>query len=89
MYSLQEENELIHHAQAGNQPACAQLLDAYDGLIDHMRRRYQYTPTGKLLADDALSILQLAFMEAIHDFNPSLGIHFAAFLQSRLHAALY
>ena len=89
MYSLQEENELIHHAQAGNQSACAQLLAAYDGLIDHMRRRYQYTPTGKLLADDALSILHLAFMEAIRDFNPSLGTHFAAFLQSRLHAALY
>ena len=89
MYSLQEENELIHHAQAGNQSACAQLLAAYDGLIDHMRRRYQYTPTGKLLTDDARGILHLAFMEAIRDFEPERGIHFAAFLQSRLHAALY
>jgi len=89
MYSLQEENELIYHAQAGNQSACAQLLAAYDGLIDHMRRRYQYTPTGKLLTDDARGILHLAFMEAIRDFEPERGIHFAAFLQSRLHAALY
>ena len=89
MYSLTKENELIRSAQAGSQSACEELYATYEGLIQNMRRRYAYTPTGQTIADDALGILQLAFMEAIKDFIPSRGINFAAFLQSRLHGAIY
>lgn len=88
MYSTQEENELIRQARAGQQAACQQLLTAYAGLVKNLSRRYQYTPTGKIIADDALGILYLAFMEAIQDFDPERNIHFAAFLQSRLHSAI-
>ncbi|WP_173443140.1 sigma-70 family RNA polymerase sigma factor [Selenomonas ruminantium] len=89
MYSLQEENELIRLAQQGNTAACEKLLTAYTGLLKNMHHRYAHTPSGKLLYDDMQGILQLAFMEAIHAFEPARGINFAAFLQSRLHGAIY
>ncbi len=89
MYSLTEENELINLAQQGSTAACEKLLAAYAGLLKSMRHRYARTPTGKILDDDMQGILQLAFMEAIHSFETKVGIHFAAFLQSRLHGAIY
>lgn len=89
MYSIQEENELIRQAKEGQQTACQQLLSAYAGLFKNVERRYRYTPTGKIIADDVLGILYLAFMEALHDFDPDRNIHFAAFLQIRLHGAIY
>lgn len=89
MYSLQEENELIRLARQGNTAACEKLLTAYTGLLKNMHHRYAHTPSGKLLYDDMQGILQLAFMEAIHAFEPARGINFAAFLQSRLHGAIY
>ena len=89
MYSLQEENELIRLAQQGRTAACEKLLTAYTGLLKNMRHRYAHTPSGKLLSDDMQGILQLTFMEAIHAFEPARGINFAAFLQSRLHGAIY
>ena len=89
MYSLTQENEIIHSAQKGSKSACEQLYAAYEGLIRKMSRRYAYTPTGKIIADDAEGILQLAFMETIRDFDHKKGINFAAFLQSRLHGSIY
>ena len=89
MYSLQEENELIRLARQGNNAACEKLLAAYAGLLKNMEHRYAHTPSGRLMSDDMQGILQLAFMEAIHAFEPARGIHFAAFLQSRLHGAIY
>ncbi|MBO5650610.1 MAG: sigma-70 family RNA polymerase sigma factor [Selenomonas sp.] len=89
MYNLQEENELIALAQKGSKNACEKLLATYEGLFKNMSRRYAYTPTGKTLADDMVGILHLAFMEAIRDFEPAHGTNFAAFLQSRLHGAVY
>lgn len=89
MYSLQEENELIRLARQGSTAACEKLLTAYTGLLKNMRHRYAHTPSGKLLEDELQGILQLAFMEAIYAFEPARGINFAAFLQSRLHGAIY
>ncbi len=89
MYSLTEENELITLVQQGSTAACEKLLAAYAGLLKNMRHRYAHTPTGKILSDDMQGILHLAFIEAIHAFEPARGIHFAAFLQSRLHGAIY
>ncbi len=89
MYSQQEENELIRLARQGNNAACEKLLAAYAGLLKNMEHRYAHTPSGRLMSDDMQGILQLAFMEAIHAFEPARGIHFAAFLQSRLHGAIY
>ena len=85
MYEENEENAQIERAQKGDKHACSQLLAAYEGLLQNMSRRYQYTPTGKAMAEDARGILNLAFMEAIRDFRSENGVHFAAFLQSRLH----
>jgi RNA polymerase sigma factor (sigma-70 family) len=89
MYSIQQENELIHMAQHGNKTACEQLLQAYTGLLHKMAHRYQHTPSGRELSEDAPGILALAFMESVHAFDSSRGVHFAAFLQSRLQGALY
>ena len=89
MYSLTEENELIALAQQGSTAACEKILAAYAGLLKNMRHRYAHTPTGKILSDDMQGILHLAFIEAIHAFEPARGINFAAFLQSRLHGAIY
>ena len=89
MYSENVENELLQRAQKGDKQAVCQLLAAYEGLIKNMCRRYQYTPTGAIIADDAQGILELAFMEAILDYQPDNHAHFAAFVQSRLHAAIY
>ena len=89
MYNLTEENELIALAQQGSTAACEKLLAAYAGLLKNMRHRYAHTPTGKILSDDMQGILHLAFTEAIHAFEPARGINFAAFLQSRLHGAIY
>ena len=89
MYNLQEENELIRLARQGSTAACEKLLTAYTGLLKNMRHRYAHTPSGKLLEDELQGILQLAFMEAIYAFEPARGINFAAFLQSRLHGAIY
>ncbi len=89
MYSLNEENELIRRAQSGSQIACEQLYTAYAGLILNMRRRYTRTPAGQAIDADALGILHLAFIDAIHDFSPERRVNFAAFLQSRLHSTLY
>lgn len=89
MYTEKQENDLIHCAQKGDKQACSQVLAAYEGLIQNMSRRYQYTPTGKTMMDDARSILNMAFMEALRDFHSERGVHFAAFLQSRLHGAIY
>lgn len=41
------------------------------------------------MTEDARSILNLAFMEALRDFQREKGVHFATFLQSRLHGAIY
>lgn len=89
MYSLTEENDLIRLARHGNTDACQKLLSAYAGLIKNMRYRYAHTPTGKAIAEDVPGVLYLGFMEAIRDFDQTRGIHFAAFLQSRLHGAIY
>ena len=89
MYNLQEENELIRLARQGSTAACEKLLTAYTGLLKNMRHRYANTPSGKLLEDELQGILQLAFMETIYAFEPARGINFAAFLQSRLHGAIY
>ena len=89
MYSLQEENELIRLTRQGSTAACEKLLTAYTGLFKNMCHRYAHAPSGKLLSDDIQGILQLAFMEAIYAFEPARGINFAAFLQSRLHGAIY
>ncbi|SDP67990.1 RNA polymerase sigma factor [Selenomonas ruminantium] len=89
MYSENAENELIRRAQKGDKKAVCQLLAAYEGLIQNMRRRYQYTPTGAMIADDAPGILGLAFLEAVRDYKTEGQAHFAAFLQRRLHAAIY
>ncbi|BAL84430.1 putative RNA polymerase sigma factor [Selenomonas ruminantium subsp. lactilytica TAM6421] len=89
MYSEKDEKELIRRAQKGDNQAVCQLLAAYEGLIKNMSRRYSHTPTGRAIADDAQGILLLAFMEALRDFQPEGPVHFAAFLRSRLHSAIY
>ncbi|SHK37286.1 RNA polymerase sigma factor, sigma-70 family [Selenomonas ruminantium] len=89
MYQEQEENELICRAQKGDKQACCKLLAAYEGLLRKMSHRYQHTPAGSQLSEDSPGILNLAFMEALKEFDSRRGTHFAAFLQSRLHGAIY
>ena len=89
MYTIEQENDLIQQAKNGQTEACEKLLLAYAALLKKMARRYQHTACGQELKDEASGILHLTFMEAVYDFDHSAQVNFAAFLQSRLHGAMY
>ncbi len=80
------ENAWIRRAAVGDRGAQERLLAQYEGLIVKESRQPYLRAA---LAADAPSIAQLAFLEAIRDFDASRGVHFAAFAASRIHAALY
>ena len=89
MYTIEQENDLIQQAKNGQTDACEKLLLAYAGLLKKLEHRYCHTSAGQELHEEATGILHLAFMEAIQDFDFDCKVHFAAFLQSRLHGAMY
>lgn len=81
------EDQLIEAARTGSTGAGSQLYEYYLGLIRReARQRYLAAPG---LRDETEAIASLAFVEAAHDYDASQGVHFAAFLQSRIKGALY
>lgn len=82
-----EEDQRIADACSGNSAAGEELYGYYLGLIRReARQRYLAAPE---LRDDTEAIASLAFVEAMHDYDAFQGVHFAAFLQSRIKGALY
>lgn len=82
--SKQEEDALIRLA-AEDSGAMLRLFALYQGLLRHEAgRRYL-----SALGDETEGLAHLAFVEAVHDYDPERGVHFAAFLQRRVRLRLH
>ena len=82
-----EEDAVIARAVRGEAGAVAEMHARYRGLIVN-ESRASYLRNAALAAD-AESIALLAFIEALHDYDPKHGAPFAGFVKSRVHMALY
>ena len=80
----QQEDALIRLA-AADSSAMLRLFALYQGLLRHEAgRRYL-----SALGDETEGLARLAFVEAVHDYDPERGVHFAAFLQRRVQLRLH
>ena len=66
-----EEDHLIVRAVRGEAAALAEILGRYRGLIVNESRASYLRNTA--LAHEAESIAELAFIEALHDYDPKHG----------------
>ena len=82
-----EEDVLIARAVRGEAGAMAEMHARYRGLIV-AESRASYLRNAALAAD-AENIAVLAFIEALHDYDPKHGAPFAGFVKGRVHHALY
>ena len=82
-----EEDAVIARAVRGEAGAMAEMHARYRGLIVN-ESRASYLRNAALAAD-AESIALLAFIEALHDYDPKHGALFAGFAKGRVHHALY
>ena len=82
-----EEDVLIARAVRGEASAMAEMHARYRGLIV-AESRASYLRNAALAAD-AENIAVLAFIEALHDYDPKHGAPFAGFVKGRVHHALY
>ena len=82
-----EEDVLIARAVRGEAGAMAQMTARYRGLIVNASRASYLRNVA--LAADAENIAVLAFIEALHDYDPEHGAPFAGFVKGRVHHALY
>ena len=82
-----DEDALICRAVRGECTAMHEICARYRGLIlSEARASYLRNAA---LAPEAESIASLAFLEALHDYDPRHGAPFAALAKSRVHGALY
>jgi RNA polymerase sigma factor (sigma-70 family) len=81
------EDQLIRLAAQGDEPACLKLWSLYHGLLVNETHRHLRGNPEQLEEERSLS--SLAFMQAVHDYDPGRNIHFAAFLQQRIRMTLY
>ena len=82
-----EEDALITRAVRGEAQAMAEMHARYRGLI--VREAHTSYLRNAALAADAENIAVLAFIEALHDYDPKHGAPFAGFVKARVHHALY
>ena len=81
------EDQLIDRAAHGDQTACLRLLSLYHGLLVNETHRHLRGNSAQL--EEEQSLASLAFLQAIHDYDTSRNVHFAAFLQQRIRLTLY
>ena len=82
-----EEDALITRAVRGEAQAMAEMHARYRGLI--VSEAHASYLRNAALAADAENIAVLAFIEALHDYDPKHGAPFAGFVKARVHHALY
>ena len=82
-----EEDAVIARAVRGEAGAMVEMHARYRGLIVN-ESQASYLRNAALAAD-AESIALLAFIEALHDYDPKHGAPFAGFAKGRVHHALY
>lgn len=81
------EDQLIEQAAHGDKAACLQLLSLYHGLLINETHRHLRGNSAEL--EDEQSLANLVFLQAVHDYDTSRNVHFAAFLQQRIRLTLY
>ena len=81
------EDQLIKLAAQGDETACLELWSLYHGLLVNETHRHLRGNPEQL--EEERSLASLAFMQAVHDYDSSRNIHFAAFLQKRIRMTLY
>lgn len=81
------EDQLIEQAAHGDKAACLQLLSLYHGLLINETHRHLRGSSAEL--EDEQSLANLVFLQAVHDYDTSRNVHFAAFLQQRIRLTLY
>ena len=82
-----EEDALITRAVRGEAQAMTEMHARYRGLI--VSEAHASYLRNAALAADAENIAVLAFIEALHDYDPKHGAPFAGFVKGRVHHALY
>ena len=82
-----EEDAVIARAVRGEAAAMAEMYARYRGLI--VSEAHASYLRNAALAADAENIAVLAFVEALHDYDPRHGAPFAGFVKGRVHHALY
>ena len=81
------EEQLIEQAAHGDKAACLHLLSLYHGLLINETHRHLRGSSAEL--EDEQSLANLVFLQAVHDYDTSRNVHFAAFLQQRIRLTLY
>ena len=81
------EDQLIEQAAHGDKAACLQILSLYHGLLINETHRHLRGSSAEL--EDEQSLANLVFLQAVHDYDTSRNVHFAAFLQQRIRLTLY
>ena len=82
---LQDENDLIRRAaSAQDQLALSKLLVKYQPLIMSAAHDWHYRELG----EEAQSVAQLYFMDAVNTFDTARGVPFAAYVKTHVHGGL-
>lgn len=82
---LQDENDLIRRAaSAQDQLALSKLLVKYQPLIMSAAHDWHYLELG----EEAQSVAQLYFMDAVNTFDTARGVPFAAYVKKHVHGGL-
>ncbi len=79
--TLKEENELIRRAAAGDKAAMAQICKLYLPLM--LRAAHQ--PHLSTVREDAECEAMLSLTEAVHAYNPAMGVPFAAYAKRKVY----
>lgn len=77
--------ELVKKAQAGDQSALQEICINFEGLVKKQAFQNHIRP----IACEAMAEGNLAVVQAVRMYNPSLGIHFAGFVESRVKYAVW
>ena len=80
-----ELEQLVIQAQAGDQNAFQEICKNFAGLVKKQAFQQHIRP----IAGEALSEGNFAVVQAVRVYNPSLGIPFAGFVESRVKYAVW
>ncbi len=78
--TLKEENDLIRRAARGERAAMARICDLYLPLM--LRAAHQ--PHLATIREDAESEAMMSLVEAVHQYDPTLGVPFAAYAKRKV-----
>lgn len=83
--TISEEKELVAAAAAGNKEAMERLMESYRWM---MVRAAHFSKV-RTMAEDALGVAQLAFLQAVGSYEEKRGVNFAAYAKSAVRAGVH